>query len=403
MTLPSKKIDTLVLTLLLLLGGGLISYLILNIDRCQWDFAAYYYAAVAWVHGGNSYDLATLSTLAQKQLPYNYVYPPMTRLLFVPFALVSFHTAVILFITVKIAALIMLLIVWRKNFIKSKNQFLWFAILIFGFNATLFQDFKVGNISIIEQLLLWFGFTFLIRKSPVQFCLCIIGASMFKMFPILFLLILPFTDFKKKYQMLFISVAIFAFAIAAQAIGSPTSFAGFMANAQALMYERGSYNPSTFVLLRDIAGHLSTAFHITISLQNVYGIFAVNCLAIAGISVLAIRKAKSFATDSNDKTYLITLVCIACFTYALIHPRLKDYSYILLLVPAFIVITRSVSLRVAVPLVALTMITSKSPLPGVNWVLPYFPLLVSAGLWVLLVWESFNPSMQKVNGGKSER
>jgi hypothetical protein len=355
----------------------LLAFLLVKVDFCLWDFQTYYYAAKTAFAGLNPYDLSTLSGAAPTPVIYNYVYPRFTLWFFRLFTLVDYHTAAVCFILLKGALVAGLIVVWVRFFLQRNTDALFYVLLIFGFNSAIFMDIKVGNISIIEQALLWSAFYFFVTKRYFLFCGFLLAGSVCKVFPIAFVFLLLFGNDKKKYWYFTGTLAVFGLVMAAEYMANPAFFRGFLINASQLYYENGLHNPSTMALIRDIADfwHAKNGMVIPPVVQwIVFGVFAV---PIIWTTVAAIRTL-SGTDDPESKKRVLFLMC---FAYAILHPRFKDYSYILLMVPAYFTarqLTRASAYGLAI---LLMLIPGKSNLPGWSLLVEYYPLFVAFGLW----------------------
>ena len=85
------------------------------------------------------------------------------------------------------------------------------------------------------------------------------------------------------------------------------------------------------------------------------------------------------------------MLFLFCVAYALITPRIKDYSYMLLIVPSFFAIKRAVDVKAYPLFLIMFMLSAKYlELPvyrvimgDVVW--EYYPLFIAYATWLLLV------------------
>ncbi len=291
-----------------------------NSRRNQWDLRVYYHASEAFLDGSNPYDSTQWSEAADNSMELEYVYPPITLLLFAPLTILPYSVAVWVFIFLKVACLALLITTWIKWFVPDKRfgPLFWFFI-VFAFNRTIYIDFRVGNIAVFEQLLVWFALACFLRKRFNLFTVIIVVASLFKVFPILFLGLLLTSKSKQSRRLLFSGIAIFVFVNAGMYLFWPGLFHGFLNNARTIS-ESGLTNPSSIALLKD----WFSAFGVTGDVY-MFAYVAATLIVVGFTSVTMIRSRFSGSTIG-----LITLYCLA---YALIMPQLRSYSYILLIVP----------------------------------------------------------------------
>jgi hypothetical protein len=298
-----------------------------NSRRNQWDLRVYYHASEAFLDGSDPYDSNQWSEVADNSMELEYVYPPITLLLFAPLTILPYSVAVWVFIFLKAACLALLITTWIRWFVPDK-QFgpLFWLFIAFAFNRTVYIDFRVGNIAIFEQFLIWFALACFLRKRFILFTVIIVTASLFKVFPILFLGLLLIPESKRSRKLLFSGIAAFVVCNAGMYVAWTDLFRGFVNNASAIS-ESGLTNPSSLALLKD----WFSAFSVT---GDVYMIayVAVALIAIGFTATTMIR-----FRFSGNTTSLITLYCLA---YALIMPQLRSYSYILLIVPLWYTLSR---------------------------------------------------------------
>jgi hypothetical protein len=303
----------------------------------QTDFLSMYTAASAFKSGVNPYDMAALGQMAHQDDVPIYRYPPYTLYLFRPFTWFSFVAAARIFLLLKFVALGALLYLWHRLFDLTRYRGLLWVLVPLAFNCTVIADFRSGNISVFEQLLIWTGFYFYTRKSLAGFGIAIVLAASCKLVPIALLALLA-TRWNKKslaYGVLF-GVAFLAL-LGASALAWPELFAIFWKNLLHLgaQGEHGNVDPSTRALISDAARwfQLKTGHPLPIIIP--LGILATLAAGVVAVSVIMFSRMKSSDSKSAD----LWRISLLCLSYALIVPRFKDYSYILLIPPAFYIIT----------------------------------------------------------------
>jgi ABC-type enterochelin transport system permease subunit len=88
-------------------------------------------------------------------------------------------------------------------------------------------------------------------------------------------------------------------------------------------------------------------------------------------------------------------VFLICLVYALIHPRLKDYAYILLIVPSFYIIRNSRFTKFN-PFIFFLVIVAFPPyiVPGSEFIFrffwSYYTLFVAYAIWAMYLNEIFS-------------
>jgi hypothetical protein len=381
---------TLKISLLILLALYFL-YCVLDIavnqKLYQWDFRMQYHAARLLAEGQNPYDeQAMQKALNTDKHTLWYAYPPATLWFYRLFTYTNFQTAYNLFLILKACAIIALVILWQKKFIPQLAGVWFYIFCLFVFNGTMYLDLESGNINMFEELLLWIGFYFFINRRLLPFCLFILLASCFKITPIAFLLLLPLTDSKKKYLYFLGSCAVFLAYFLIQYAASPMMFQAFLNGANATLTERGVHSPSTTAFVTSFFNLLSYA-GLVIPLIFRYLILLVIIILILIVSVKALLKLKSVNTNDGR----LMLLFFFCLAYALLHPRMKDYAYILLIVPSFYIISASGFSKTFPFLYALSVLSGKNIMPGFAMIYlfmwTYYPLILSVLIWGLYLYQ----------------
>ncbi|MBI2846199.1 MAG: DUF2029 domain-containing protein [Chloroflexi bacterium] len=383
-------------SLLLMVSTGIAFDLLVHADRYQRDLSTYYFAGKAFALGLNPYDIDVLSALAPAPIPHRFVYPPYTLWLFRLLPVVDFTTVYYLFLAIKAMVLVLLFYLWKRAFLPEMNApFFIFALL--AYNAAVYVDLRVGNIAIFEGLLIWLAFLFYLRNRLLPFSLLIVIAASFKLTPIFFLLLLLWSESRGKYLQFAGSVMLFLVIQIASWYAAPGLYTAFLQNLSGLD-ERGVINPSTLALIQDLSDWGARNTGIAVPETAQLGLF----LALTAIVILVSWRAhRALTTGSRPENGRVALF-LACLAYALIMPRLKTYSYLILLVPTYFML---LSITYLNPLglfgylrrygflVAFTIFSSLYTLSGGQEpigqsLLGYSPLLAAYSIWVLYVRES---------------
>jgi hypothetical protein len=360
-------------------------------DRYQWDFNVYYNGALNYSNGLNPYsaDNSTQSIGPTNNL--NYVYPPITLYLFKVFSKYDYTASYHLFLILKVIAFIVLLVLWY-NYLEKRNIYLFYLFCMLGFNATILNDLLAGNISMFEQLILWIGFIALAKNKIIVFGICIIITASFKIVPIIFLLLLLVQKIRHKYVYLILFYAIFLVIIIVSSFVDPILFREFIKNTS-LMVDNGIVNPCNMALLSEI--RLGINNHLNIFLPPWSTIFAFILLSgvILYYSVKFLLSLLRLSIDDKD----IMVLYFAITIYALIAPRFKDYSYIIMILPAFYIIQK-IKWQKTFPILLVLLILSGErfiKLPLMDWIngrfWAYYPLIL-----VYLIWGMFLYHISKI-------
>lgn len=352
----------------------------------QWDFYGYYQCAKAYGNGINPYDTKAVSQIA-KSLICPFVYPPITLFFFQIFTKLDYNLAFNLYIIIKCILMIGLIYLWRNTFLHKQVDLIFYLLCLFAFNATIYLDLSSGNISILEQFMIWLAFSYYLKRKFIYFCILIVLAAVFKIQPILFIFLLFFVENKSKYKLLIGSFMAFGIILLIQFISSPYLFSNFITNVANTVKEGGINNPSTFAFIRDLFKVLLGISN-NILLDRISLLFhLVIVVAIIFISRSAYIHLKSVKVEDKEKWAIF----LACLIYNLINIRFKDYSYILLILPTYFII-KTTSIRAKGLLLFIASISAPNvTLPGSYFVFNilwnYYPLFVAYLIWSLYLYE----------------
>jgi hypothetical protein len=353
----------------LVLAGTFIFRIVARPDRNQWDLKIYRAAAQALHQGLDPYDPAVLSRLDPGSRGLPFVYPPLTLYAFLPLTLLPAGAAYYLWLAAKLLALALLLWVWHRAFVPLRPMGLCLLFLLYAFCSALPIDLRVGNVSVFEQLGLWLAFSQLLRGRAWLFAALVVLAAQLKLLPAAFLVLLLVYWDRPRWGPFFASAAVFLGTLAANRFLHPEMFSRFWALASGLD-ERGAVNPCSLALIREVTrewrgmpGWVPVA---------IYAAFS------AGIVIASARACR--AHRAKLRTPLG--VFFACATYALVAPRFKDYSYILLFAPALHVL-RTFPESGRVPLFAVLLFLPSGFVfaPHLAALYPYLPVFSAALLW----------------------
>ncbi|MEP0823291.1 MAG: DUF2029 domain-containing protein [Ignavibacterium sp.] len=369
-------LSRLVVVAVLFYSLGVLLFLALSPDQFQWDFKTYYYAADAFLQGQNPYSLETLKALSGDQVQFRYVYPPLTLWAFVPFALLPAQSATAVFLVLKAIVAVILIRFWATRFLKEPRWPLFALFCLFGMNAALYTDFSAGNISVFEELVLWAAFWFFLRERYGMFCAFILIAASFKLTPLLFLALLWLSDHPRRHRLIALSTAVFAGSLVLTALVSPNLFFSFLDNLDQPA-GRGIVNPSSLMFFT--SGFERLGALTGMNLPSIIPILAYLAFVVI-LTVTALRTVRPHLAGRDPDTRMIVLFFLIV-TSCLILPRFKDYSFILLILPAYFVVFRS-RLQSAPLLLGLFMMPFHSALPGLAFVqtLANYSSLLLAGL-----------------------
>ncbi len=385
----TKKIFGVVgLILLLAYFATLVLHISAHVDHYQWDFRTHRKAGEIFLSGQDPYDPKVLFPQARSGLLYNY--PPVTLYFYGFWAQFTYTSAYHIFLISKCILLIGLIYFWKREFVKTNANFLFGLFCLLAFNSAVYRDIVAGNINLLEQVFLWLAFFFYIKQRLMLFCVFCLLAASFKMTPSFFLVLLLLADDKKKYHYFVAAgVAYFAYLLV-QFILLPEISISMYKNAFAVVSERGSVVPSTFTFFSDVFKWLSENAGVTTPRPIQFAVLVVSVTAVVLLTYKAHVRLSHLSVENRP---MIT-VFLVCLVYALIHPRFKDYAYILLIVPSFYIIMNSRFAKVN-PFVFFLVILVFPPftVPGTELIFTffwnYYALFVAYAIWGMYLNEIF--------------
>jgi hypothetical protein len=381
-----RNSNKIIFVVICIIFAALLAYLALD-TYYQWDFKVYYYGAALDASGGNPYNHTALKRYSGAEGILPYLYPPVVLYIFRIFTVLPFNVANILWVCLKAACLMLLLYIWCRKFLNKEKCWLVFLFAFFAFGSALFLDFKAGNIAVIIQLLLWSGFYLLLNDKPILFCLMIIAASLFKLTPILFLILLPLIIGRRGFKYLISGFLGFVLIMMVDYFAEHADFMNWL-KVLAMPEERGAaFNPTFLAFSKDIGRILRHTLLGKIVPSGFPWMIYLAMIAIIAFIVFRYIPWQKFRTAKHGR---IEMIYMSCFIYAMIMPRFKTYSLILLIPPALYVI-RKYSGKLYFPLmIILVSLSTRPPLPKlylVDLFWTYYPLLIIYALW--LIWVFF--------------
>ena len=365
-------------------------------QRYQWDFKTHYCAAHVAEMGLNFYDQPYLRHFCSPDVQQYYSYTPLSIWFFRFFSLFDYPTAYLLFFILKVLALAGLFFLWKKIFLETEGDLGFFVFALLAFNSALYVDLLTGNISLFEQLGLWLGFFFLLRRKLFLFGLCVVLVANFKVVPLAFLILLLFLAEKKKYLHFFGWLAGFFGLQAVSYALSPFLFKEFLRVFFSMLRETsGALNPSTFVWLQNLIRSyyprvLGSAPPVLLS----YVVFTLAAVVIVWLTGQALGRLKRRGGLETEKVAIF----LSCMAYALLLPRFKDYSYVLLLVPAYFALKKYSGGLGRVFLFGLMILSVPEfvNLPGFKEIFEqvwgFMPMWAAVVIWILYLRHAFSLS-----------
>jgi hypothetical protein len=342
----------------------------------QWDVIVYWWGGRAFAHG-----LSPYGAIPGQPEYLHFVYPPLLAAVFAPLSVLNASATKVLWLALKVLALVGSVRLWRRAIGARPLVVPPIFFFTFAFGSAVLVDFTAGNIAIFEQCLLWIGFAALLANRRWAFTLVVVLAAQFKLTPIFFLGLLLVIDERPHWSTFFVGSALFAALVGANVVFMPEQSREFLASVQSLG-ERGWGDPSTLGVMQDLVDQLR-GLRLPIPLATAYALYLA---AVAGVLYHSVKWWRDARARGNVHRALIVLVSLT--VYALVMPRMKDYSYVALLPAAWFVLSGpqavTASLAVLAVLVPRPLPQLKLWLPLVPQVYTYAPLLGALVLWSIL-------------------
>ena len=362
----------------------ILTEIALNPGKRQWDFRSYYFAGTIAAQDGNPYDGQILNQVSSGTVVLPFVYPPITLPVFELFARFDFHVAYEIWYVLKLILTLLLLYLWRKHLFGdiSMDVFAWFMLLAFG--ATLYIDLVTGNVTMIEQVLIWGGLIALLRERTWLFALLIVVAALFKVTPLLFLAVLPLLSTRNGWRYVGVSVAAIIVVVGVGYALNPDAWNAFFGAVLAADEPGQLGNPSTLAFARDMIASIGDKAGVRIPQALSYVLY----LGVVGVVVAYTMRSIQTLRQSQRSNWNLVAIYMFCLGYALVMPRFKTYSFILVLPPALYLLTRVRDVKSFGLLFAVYALAAATPFPispYLQYFWRYYPLFLVFLVWILLL------------------
>ena len=342
----------------------------------QWDVVVYWWGGRAFAHGASPYG-----PIPGQPEYLHFVYPPLVASVFAPLAVLNVGATKVLWLALKVAAFATTLRLWLRLMPEERFVVPPLFYFTFAFGSAALVDFTAGNIAIFEQFLLWLAFTALLSRRWWVFAALVVVAAQAKLTPVFFLGLLLVVDERPRWAPFVAASLVFAAAVGANALLLPDQTRAFLASVSALK-ERGWGDPSMLGVMEDLVDQLR-GLRLPLPAATATLLYLAAAAAILGVTV---RWWRSRRAIGKHDPLLVVLVTLA--VYALVMPRMKDYSYVALLPVGWYVLARrqqvAASLAMLAVLVPRPLPQLKLWLPLVPQVYTYAPLLAAFVLWSML-------------------
>jgi hypothetical protein len=309
-----------------------IAYLLVpTTARRPWDFETYLYASGAASVGRNPYDVRALEEIAGRPVGMPFLYPPMALPLFLPFLGMNLFQASIVWLAIKILAFLALFHLWRRHLIPEVPPYILAPAAALAFNGAVIWDLKTGNVTILQDLLLWLGFAALVHGRRVLAAAGIVASALFKLTPAVFLvlLVLPATDRRPSWRILLASLGfLVASTLVVPLTGMP--WAPWFRHAFDVAGPEGIANPSFVSLATQLYAY---AQGMTLAPRVLSWLWLAYAALVLLVSVPCLVRARS---ERDPKLWVLTLTALS----VLLHPRPMAYGYLLAIPAALVLLPR---------------------------------------------------------------
>jgi hypothetical protein len=342
----------------------------------QWDVMVYWWGGRAFARG-----LSPYGPIPGQPDYLHFVYPPFVAAAFAPLSLLNVSATKVLWITLKVVSLFATVRIWRRHIAVEQAAVPSLFYFTFAFGSAVLVDLTAGNIAVFEQLLLWIAFAALLARRWWIFALLVVLAAQAKLTPVFFLGLLLVIDERPRWTPFLAGSLLFALALVANVVLLPDQTREFLGSVSALG-ERGWGDPSTLGVMEDLVDQLR-GLRLPILVVTARVLYLGVVAAVLGYTVRWWRARR--ASGDHDP---VVIVLVTLAVYALVMPRMKDYSYVALLPVGWYVLARreaaAASLAVLAVLVPRPLPQLKLWLPLVPQVYTYAPLLAALVLWTTL-------------------
>ncbi|MGH9160880.1 MAG: glycosyltransferase 87 family protein [Vicinamibacteraceae bacterium] len=363
-----RRTRLVIVALLWVVAAWLIGAILLNPTK-QADFRIYYRAATEFAQGLDPYVI-------EARTGYPFVYPPLTLHAFRALTALPVEAAQVVWLGLKLVGLAAFFYACSRAFTPlsalAPATIVYFGL---GYNQAILLELRSGNAALLEQALVLVGLAFLVVGRTPLFVGALALAGALKLTPWLLLILPVAVGAARGWRWVGLGAALVGAYAALNGILYPKLVASFLTTTASLD-DRGYLNPSSFAFIRDVLGWLAGTDH---SAQNQLAtlLYIVMVMLILVVSAAAVIRYRRLADPPDARL----VVLFACVVYGLILPRFKNYSYVLLLVPALYVI-RLKLMRRELPYPALFVFFS---------VLGYGPLFGNFLAWVAYLGELTRP------------
>ncbi|MBI3566251.1 MAG: DUF2029 domain-containing protein [Elusimicrobia bacterium] len=359
-----------------------------RVDRSQWDLRVYLECSRTLAAGADPYATDPVVDASRFQC----LYPPLVTDLYRPFGAADAlggRAGERLWAALKVLALALLLWMWRRWMLRPGADLTRLLAVVLLYGDPFWSDFVSGNAGSFEHVVLWAGVAAFVAGKDLWFAAAIAVAAQPKLMPVL---LLPLALFAPRPAW---GAAAAGAALAAGLFGlnelahpglTKVFFAHLADPLQAWHYERGPNNCSAYALVHHaVETATGVRWIATLWATRVHLAFAALVAVLSARALLAVRRGPGSDAEKRRAAALL-----ACAGYALVVPRLKDYSFLVLIPPTIAVLESDVPAAMKLSIVVCAALNSAKGLAekaGLGpWALfaGYFKLYAAVLVWVCL-------------------
>ncbi|MFI5349721.1 MAG: glycosyltransferase 87 family protein [Elusimicrobiota bacterium] len=387
----------------LILGAALaalIAGVAIRVDtvKTQWDLKVYMECSRALASGGDPYTTYPLFNGDHFQC----LYPPLIMDLYRPFNFISTRfggdEGERLWAILKVLSMVLMLWLWRERILRPGNDLRRLVFAGIAYGSPFWSDFRAGNAGSFEHVVIWAAFAAFIAEKDLLFAVLIAAAAQPKLLPMAFL---PLLIAKSRPN------------LRSFAIGGVLASAAFSLNEwvhpgllrefflqlgdphQPWHYERGPNNCAFVGLVQHAleTGLHNTAVEMTwhdrlLAMHWAKRVSAVWSIAVSFATAWSLNNLWRGPGAEKDKRRASVMLYAAA--YAMMAPRLKDYSFLLLIPPTLTALESDAPLALRAFILIFALLDSTKALAekaglGV-WALfaGYFKLYAAILVWFAL-------------------
>jgi hypothetical protein len=361
-------------------------------DKSQWDLKVYMACARTLAGGGDPYAIQPVVDNSRFQC----LYPPLIIDMYRPLAASSSafggDAGERFWAAMKLLALFVILWLWREAILPKRGTGIdaWrLLFVVIAYGDPFWSDFRSGNAGSFEHVLLWGALAAFVAGRDFWFATLLAAAVQPKLLPFAFLPLLVAKPRPNARAFLWggaLAAVFFSLNEWAHPGLTREFFRQLVDPLQAWHYERGPNNVSFVGLLQHCFetawGDRQLAVHWA---GRVNAAWTAAVVAATGLSLRRLWRAPGDETSKRRRSVLLYAAA-----YGLIVPRLKDYSFLLLIPSTLAAIESDAPPAARLLVLAFALLNSTKALAekaGLGeWSLfaGYFKLYAVMGAWAIL-------------------